>query len=319
MQARAWTAVLFLPLATTWGQSDPSIPVRIRKPAGIAAAVTGMPYSGEWVSERTEIREDQRIAETGASRKDYRDSAGRTRRERMLPRDSEEGVRVVIIDDPAAGIECVLEPEKKLAHRFMLDTAQGAAGAPALPAKTEPLGVEMIRGLRAQGVRRTTVLPMGDLVVDTWTAADLQIMLREHTIDPAFGETTVHLTELRTDEPPAALFQVPAEYRIVDEANDFTIAMPLRPHSKPPEVISRVGAKYTEEARRAGIQGTVVLAVAIDRTGRPRGVQVERGLEPGLDEEAVKAVRQWKFRPAEQDGRPVRVNVHVEVTFSLLN
>lgn len=319
MQAETRLAVLFLPLAAAWGQTEPTIPLRIRKPAAAPVTVKGMPYSGEWVSERTEIREDQRIAETGVPRKEYRDSLGRTRRERMLPRDSKDGVRVITIDDPVEGVEFVLEPDKKMAHRFKLGAAQGGADGPVLPGRTEPLGVEVIRGLRAQGVRRTNTLPVGDLVVETWTAADLQIMLREHTSDPAFGETTVHLTELRTDEPAAALFQVPAEYRIVDEANDFTIATPMRPEAKPPEVINRVTAKYTEEARRAGIQGIVVLAVAIDRAGRPRDVQVEKGLEPGLDEEAVKAVRQWKFRPAEQGGRPVRVNVHVEVTFSLLN
>ena len=87
----------------------------------------------------------------------------------------------------------------------------------------------------------------------------------------------------------------------------------------PPEVITRIGAKYTEQARRAGIQCTVVLAVTIDRSGRAGEVQVERGLDAGLDQEAIKAVRQWKFRPGEENGHPVRVNVHVEVTFSLVN
>jgi TonB family protein len=306
--------LLFVPFVVAWAQSDPTIPLRIRKPPATPVLVKGMPYSGEWQSDRTQVREDgTRIAETGIPRKEYRDSQGRTRRERSIPQDSREGVRIVMLDDPGAGVEYVLEPGKKIAHRFVLD------GTPAFTPQTESLGVEVIRGLRAAGVRRTTTLPMGDLVVETWTAVDLQIMLREHTNDPLNGETNMRLTELRTDEPPAGLFQVPADYRTIDEPMDFTIASPMRSHTTAPEVISRVAAKYTDEARRAGVHGIVLLSATIDGRGRARDVEVERGLDPGLDQEAIKAVQQWRFKPGEQDGHPVRVNVHVEVTFSLLN
>jgi TonB family protein len=100
---------------------------------------------------------------------------------------------------------------------------------------------------------------------------------------------------------------------------DFTIAAPMRSHVSVPELISRVPAKYTDEARRAGIHGVVLLSATIDGRGRARDIEVERGLDPGLDQEAIKAVQQWRFKPGEQDGHPVRVNVHVEVTFNLLN
>jgi TonB family protein len=327
MQARVGLAWLLVP-AAAWGQMEPTVPLRIRKPASMPAPVKEMPYSGEWQSERREVRADgTRITETGVPRKDYRDSQGRIRRERTLPRDNKDGVRIVTIDDPAAGTEYVLEPGKKIAHRFVLEPAKAgqAVPPPELSTKTEVLNPEVIRGLRAEGVRRTIAIPAvggqaaRETVVETWTAADLEIVLREHTNDPLLGEIDTHVTELHAGEPPPGLFQVPPDYQRVDERGDFTISTPMRSPASAPEVISRVAAKYTDEARRAGVQGIVLLSATIDRTGRARDVQVERGLDPGLDQEAIKAVQQWRFKPAEQDGHPVRVSVHVEVTFGLLN
>lgn len=327
MPVRVRLAWLVLPVSV-WGQSDPTVPLRIRKPLVSPVALKGMPYSGEWTSERTLVRADgSRIVETGVPRREYRDSQGRTRRERAIPSDSREGVRIVTIDDPAANVEYVLEPGKRIAHRFSLEPSNptAATGRPEVPAlaQAEALEPELIRGLRAEGVRRTVAYPAvgnqaaREVVIETWTAAELQIVLREHTNDPLLGETNLRLTELRMDEPAASLFQAPADYTMVDEAGDFTIATPMRSRATPPEAISRVPAKYTDEARRAQVQGTVLLSLAIDRNGRARDVQVERGLDPGLDQEAVKAVEQWRFKPAEQDGRAIRVNAHVEVTFTL--
>ena len=279
-------------------------------------------------SETTELLADgTRIVEAGIPRKEFRDAQGRTRREQVFPPNSKDGVRIVTIDDPPAGLEFVLEQGKRIAHRFRLDGASTARAAdpPALPTRTEPLGVEVIQGVRAEGTRQTVTFPAiggraaRDVVIETWVASDLKITMRQHTSDPVRGETTMLIADLRAGEPPASLFQVPADYRTVDEPGDFAITYSTQSEVTPPVVTSRVGARYTEEARRAGIQGTVLLMVTIDRTGKARDVEVERSVEPGLDQEAVKAVRQWKFRPAQQDGRPVRVSVHVEVTFSLLN
>lgn len=337
MQARIRLALLIIPLAAVRGQpvqddalTVSDLPIRrlpIRKPA-VLVVLQGMPYSGEARSETTQVLADgTRIVEAGVPRKEFRDTQGRTRREQVFPPNNKDGLRIVTIDDPAARVEYVLEPGKKIAHRFMLDETSpaGAAETPALPTRSEPLGVEVIQGVRAEGTRQTVTFPAiggraaRDVVVETWIAADLKITMRQHTSDPLRGETTMLMAELHTEEPPAGLFQVPADFRTVDEQGDFAITYSTQSQVTPPVVLSRVAAKYTEEARRAGMQGTVLLAVTIDRTGRARDVQVERSVEPGLDQEAVKAVRQWKFRPAQQDGRPVRVSAHVEVTFSLLN
>lgn len=75
--------------------------------------------------------------------------------------------------------------------------------------------------------------------------------------------------------------------------------------------------EYSDEARRAKYQGTVLLWVVIDANGRPHEVKVSRSLGMGLDEKAIEAVKNWRFTPAKKDGQPVAVQVTIEVSFRL--
>ncbi|HTS37662.1 MAG TPA: energy transducer TonB [Candidatus Solibacter sp.] len=84
-----------------------------------------------------------------------------------------------------------------------------------------------------------------------------------------------------------------------------------------PQAISTPDPEYTEEARRAKTQGTCVLWLIVDSQGRPRDVKVVRGLGYGLDAKALEAVRQWRFQPSMKDGKPVDVQISVEVVFHL--
>lgn len=84
-----------------------------------------------------------------------------------------------------------------------------------------------------------------------------------------------------------------------------------------PTAISAPDPDYTEEARRAKKQGTCVLWLIVDSGGHPRDIRVARGLGFGLDAKAVEAVKQWRFQPALKDGRPVDVQISVEVEFHL--
>jgi periplasmic protein TonB len=84
-----------------------------------------------------------------------------------------------------------------------------------------------------------------------------------------------------------------------------------------PKPISTPDPEYTEAARKAKYQGTCVLWLIVDADGRPRDIRVSRSLGMGLDEKAIEAVRQWKFEPAVKDGRPVAVQISVEVSFRL--
>lgn len=85
----------------------------------------------------------------------------------------------------------------------------------------------------------------------------------------------------------------------------------------PPRAIYQPDPEYSEEARKAKYQGVCVLSVIVGPDGKPRDIKVARSLGLGLDEKAIEAVNQWKFEPAQKDGKPVAVAINVEVTFRL--
>jgi TonB family protein len=85
-----------------------------------------------------------------------------------------------------------------------------------------------------------------------------------------------------------------------------------------PAVISKIEPEYTEEARLAKYQGTVVVSTEIGPAGVAQSMKVIRGLGLGLDEQAVKAISQWKFKPGTKDGQPVAVTATIEMNFRLL-
>jgi TonB family protein len=86
-----------------------------------------------------------------------------------------------------------------------------------------------------------------------------------------------------------------------------------------PVPIYKPEPEFSEEARRAHFQGTVVLFVVVDANGDPRNVKVLRPLGLGLDQKAVEAVNRWKFRPGMKDGNPVPVQATIEINFRLLD
>jgi TonB family protein len=84
-----------------------------------------------------------------------------------------------------------------------------------------------------------------------------------------------------------------------------------------PTSLTRVSAQYTDAARQAKIQGTVVLRGMVRKDGTIDSIQVVQGLGYGLDEAAVSAVRQWKFAPGTQNGETIDLITTVQVNFSL--
>ena len=84
-----------------------------------------------------------------------------------------------------------------------------------------------------------------------------------------------------------------------------------------PRAVFAPEPEYSEEARKAKYQGTCVLWLVVGPDGRPRDVKVTRSLGLGLDEKAIETVRTWKFEPAMKDGKPVAVQISVEVDFRL--
>lgn len=85
-----------------------------------------------------------------------------------------------------------------------------------------------------------------------------------------------------------------------------------------PVALFKLEPEYSEEGRKAKLQGIVTLRIEIDERGLPRVVAVSQGLGLGLDEKAVEAVQRWRFHPATRNGKPVPASALVEVAFRLL-
>jgi protein TonB len=84
-----------------------------------------------------------------------------------------------------------------------------------------------------------------------------------------------------------------------------------------PQVIYQVDPEFSEEARKAKFMGVVLVNLIVDTRGLPQNVHILRGVGMGLDEKAIEAVRQYRFKPAMEGGKPVPVELNVEVNFQI--
>jgi hypothetical protein len=215
--------------------------------------IAGRPYSAEQVMEHVQTLADgTHITQTTQRTKFYRDSGGRTRTEHSFTPPpglvTASGPPFIQIADPVAGYRYMLNSHDQTARRSafapmlprpnMVAATRSAAPAvlPANAAGTttarphpemsrEPLGTQTIEGVVAEGTRMTTTFPEGFMgndrpittVTETWMSPDLKTVVLSKVSDPRSGESTTKLTNIVMAEPDPALFQVPAEYSIVDE------------------------------------------------------------------------------------------------------
>ena len=86
-----------------------------------------------------------------------------------------------------------------------------------------------------------------------------------------------------------------------------------------PRVVKQVKPFYTNEAREQRIEGKVQLNVGVREDGSVGDVTVKQSLDAvyGLDNEAIKAAKQWQFKPAEKNGKPIAFPIVLEMTFTL--
>lgn len=85
-----------------------------------------------------------------------------------------------------------------------------------------------------------------------------------------------------------------------------------------PTLITKTEPEYSEEARKARLQGTVLLRIEVDTHGLAQNIMVRKSLGLGLDDRAMEAVKKWKFIPGKVNGKPAAVVAYVEVNFRLL-
>lgn len=134
-----------------------------------------------------------------------------------------------------------------------------------------------------------------------------------------------------TPDDPEPIYVPDPENFEIEWNDDFVVAIPEAPPAPPeldgpihvtpgvdkPERISGSAPRYTEIARKARIQGVVRLEAIIDEHGHVIDIEVRSGLPMGLTEAAVEAARQWRYRPARLDGKPVAVYFNLAVQFEL--
>jgi protein TonB len=84
-----------------------------------------------------------------------------------------------------------------------------------------------------------------------------------------------------------------------------------------PVLIREVKPNYTKAAMDRKVQGTVELDAVILKDGTVGNVTIKRSLDEDLDQEAIKATKQWKFKPGTKGGEPVAVQVFIELSFAL--
>jgi protein TonB len=96
-----------------------------------------------------------------------------------------------------------------------------------------------------------------------------------------------------------------SEERVYEIGDDVT----------PPRLIHHVDPEYSSGSRGIRLEGTVIIGAVISSSGAPKKPHVIKGLDKDVDQAAVEAVKQWLFAPGKKSGKPVAVNVQIEIRF----
>jgi TonB family protein len=120
--------------------------------------------------------------------------------------------------------------------------------------------------------------------------------------------------ELKSPQP-SSLYPSPAT--IYGDAPEGPIHHHGEPGLTDPKETYHPDVEFSDKARKAGEQGTVMLSLIVGTDGKPQDVKVMCSSAPDLNPNAIEAVRGWKFEPALKDGKPVMAELAVEVQFHL--
>lgn len=184
------------------------------------------------------------------------------------------------------------------------------------PEQRPHLGFEDLRGADARVTLAYREASLHRVVADLSARAGFAVRHEEPRHD---STVTLTVRNSTVAEVLMLLSRQSGAWLQVSDAETLVVRAPIRPGPlvAPPERIGYVAPGYTEEARRARLEGTVILQVVIDENGTVKSAEVLRPLGMGLDEEAVRAVEQWRYRPTVHRGQPVEVMLTVTVQFEL--
>jgi len=233
----------------------------------VGKTVTGSPFSATISTQEKQVLADGNQIQRSDAGNFARDSQGRTRRDMSVPgiglmaSANRAAPHVVMINDPVAGAQYILEVDKKIARKMRFeheDEGERGARVRAEPdgagpvitfraeaetkATTESLGTQTINGVLAEGTRTTRTIPAGAIgnmkpiviTVERWYSPDLLTVVKMERNDPRMGQTTFQLTNIQRQEPDASLFQVPADYTVKQGRTHF-IQRRIQKMGQPPD------------------------------------------------------------------------------------
>jgi TonB family protein len=185
------------------------------------------------------------------------------------------------------------------------------------------------------GAKRSNVFGLRDMLgnVQEWVAdapagSSLRILKGGSALlDARYARASSREWATADEALPGAGFRCAAGREALDDpaAATSVTAKTVTPQSRadgnqgtiPVKLLRQTDPEYTAAAASAGLQGVVTLAIVVNERGEVGDANVVQGLRLGLNEQAIAAVKKWKFRPAFKDGKPVPAAITVELTFRL--
>jgi TonB family protein len=187
--------------------------------------------------------------------------------------------------------------------------------------ETAPVVVTQVKaGYTAEAIRRAIagIVELEAVVLQDGTVGDVTVI---KSLDSEYGLDNEAIKALKKWRFKPAMKDGQPVSKTIRAELSFRLQPPYRHDSLgvvQPVVTKRVNARYTRDALAKKIEGTVGLEAVVQEDGSVHEVVVTKSLDAmyGLDEEAVKALKQWEFKPGTKDGRPVPVLIVVEMMFT---
>jgi TonB family protein len=229
----------------------------------------------------------------------YRDGAGRTREEIRV---AGEPTSFAIVDPVANTYTFWKEGAAETRFRKEFPRKSAAGSHPEYLDGASQRQIEGFSAMRTKSVQLPGTQPRYS-VVEGWYSPELHLDVLSVVDQPGMGRATFAFHDIVLGEPDKGLFVPPST--------------PRELVTTPPQVVFAPAPEFSQAMRRMQISGTVLVYLHVDENGNATDVRVLKGLNPELDDKAVQAVRKYKFKPATEDGRPVVVEMNVQVNFKI--